>query len=215
VTISGIAELTADEVLTTGSIDTRKGLPFVDAAAIRTKIAELPLVADVKVRKLYPSDLIVSLSERKPFALWQRDGEVSVVSRDGVVIEKAMDARFVGLPLAVGEGANRRVDELAAIYEAAGALRERLKAGVLVGERRWNLKFDNNVDVRLPEVNPLAAVRRLVALQHKYAVIDREVLVVDLRDDDRVTLRLTPEAAAVRREEMKSKLGAAKKGSAT
>jgi cell division protein FtsQ len=207
VTVTGIAELTPDEILTTGSIDTRRGLPFLDAAAIRDRIAEMPLVKSVSVQKLYPADLVITLSERKPFALWQLNGEVSVVSRDGVVIDKGVDARFAQLPLAVGEGANLRVEELAKLIEGAGELKPRIRAGTLIGERRWNLKTVNGIDVKLPEDKPAEALQRLAALQRKHRILDRDVLVIDLREPDRVTMRLTTEAADQRRESMKAKLG--------
>ena len=47
--------------------------------------------------------------EREPFALWQNDGEVFVVSRRMArSIDRFDDARFTRLPLVVGEGAHQR-----------------------------------------------------------------------------------------------------------
>ena len=38
-----------------------------------------PLVKQASVRKLYPNHLVIDLVERAPYALWQKDGTVSVV----------------------------------------------------------------------------------------------------------------------------------------
>ena len=40
----------------------------------------------------------------------------------------------------------------------------RCEAAVLVGERRWNLRLKNGIDVQLPETGVEAALARLVDL---------------------------------------------------
>ena len=46
------------------------------------------------MRKLYPNLLAIDIVERGPVALWQRDGEVSIVSADGAVLDELKDARL-------------------------------------------------------------------------------------------------------------------------
>src|SRR5918993_1386497 len=106
VTISGIAQLTEGEVLTTGGISPKVSLAFLDATEVRERLERVPLVKSASVRKLYPNELIVTLDEREPHALWQRNGELFVIAGDGTVIDIVQDARFAHLPLVVGEDAN-------------------------------------------------------------------------------------------------------------
>ena len=94
------------------------------------------------MRKLYPNHIVIDIVERTPFALWQKDGEVHAIAADGAPIDEMRDDRYAGLPFVVGEGANARVPEFIALLEATGELRPRVEAGVLVGQRRWNLKID-------------------------------------------------------------------------
>jgi len=108
------------------------------------------------------------------------------------------DERFVGLPFVVGEGANERLPEFTALLAAASELGPRIRAGVLVANRRWNLKMASGVDVMLPETNPQAAVATLVRLQRESRVLDRDVISLDLRLEGRMFARLTEEAAAAR-----------------
>ncbi len=69
------------------------------------------------------------------------------------------------LPLVVGA---RRADAGQGISwrcsTAIPALRDQVRAAVLVGERRWNLRLKNGIDVRLPETDVAAALDRLVEL---------------------------------------------------
>jgi len=213
ITITGLNELTAREVLSSAGIDEHASLFSVDAEAVRARLLAMPLVREATVRKLFPDGLQITLVEREPFALWQRHGEVFVVSADGKTIDTLRDDRFLRLPLVVGEGANERAVAFAKMIDAQPALKPHIRAGILVGQRRWTLKLDNGIDVRLPEDNVDAAMARLATLVKDKTLLDKDVLSVDLRKADRVVLRLTEEGAAALAEAQKSK--AKGKGNAT
>ena len=205
VVISGIAQLTEAEVLAAAGISAKVSLAFLDPAEVRDRLERLPLIQSASVRKLYPNELVVSLTEREPFALWQRNGELFVIAADGTVVDLMQDARFVHLPLVVGEDANLRNKDYLALLDAAGPLKARVTAGTLVSGRRWTLKIDNGIDVRLPEIGALAAVARLVKLEREQKILDKDVIAIDLRMSDRVVVRLTEEAMADRLELLKKK----------
>jgi len=198
VTISGEVELRVPEILADAGISPKNSLLFLDAAQARMQLETAPLVKQASVRKLYPNHLVIDLVERAPYALWQKDGQVNIVAADGAVIDQMHDQRFANLPFVVGEGANERLPEFNALLAAAGELGPKIRAGVLVAHRRWNLKMANGVDVMLPEINPQAAVATLVRLQRESRVLDRDVISLDLRLDGRMFARLTEEAAAAR-----------------
>jgi cell division protein FtsQ len=198
VTISGQAELREPEILADAGISPKNSLLFLDVAQARARLEAIPLVKQASVRKLYPNHLVIDLVERAPYALWQKDGQVNIVSADGAVIDQMHDQRFASLPFVVGEGANERLPEFAALLAAAGELGPKIRAGVLVADRRWNLKMTSGVDVMLPEINPLAAVATLVRLQRESRVLDRDVISLDLRLEGRMFARLTEDAAAAR-----------------
>jgi len=207
VTITGHAELTEAEIVAAAGIDSHLSLAFVDPAAIRARLLELPLVKDATIRKLYPGDLVVELTERDAFALWQQDGEVKVVSGDGTPIDALRDARFSALPLVVGEGANLRAREFAGLMAGAPDIGPRVRAGMLIAGRRWNLKLLNGVLVKLPEHEPEAAMARLSALQREHRLLERDVIAIDFREGDRIAVRLSADSAEERREAAKKKMG--------
>jgi cell division protein FtsQ len=198
VTISGQAELREPEILADAGISPKNSLLFLDAAQARARLEAIPLVKQASVRKLYPNHLVIDLVERAPYALWQKDGQVNIVAADGAVIDEMRDERFASLPFVVGEGANERLNEFTALLAAAGELGPKIRAGVLVANRRWNLKMTSGVDVMLPETNPQGAVATLVRLQRESRVLDRDVISLDLRLQDRMFARLTEDAAAAR-----------------
>jgi cell division protein FtsQ len=205
VTISGIARLTEAEVLAAAGISAKTSLAFLDAAEVRDRLERVPLIKSASVRKLYPNELVVTLTEREPYALWQRNGELFVIAADGTVIDTMHDARFADLPLVVGENANGRTKDYLALLEGAGPLKGRIIAGTLVSGRRWTLKIDNGIDIRLPETGALGAVARLVKLEREQKILDKDVIAIDLRMTDRVVVRLTEESMAERLDFLKKK----------
>jgi cell division protein FtsQ len=205
VTISGLSQLSEREILAISEISPRVSLPFVSAADIRAKLEAVALVRSASVRKLFPSELVINLVEREPFALWQKDGELFVVSADGTMIDTMRDQRFATLPLVVGAGANARAAEYTAILDASGPLKDRIRAGMLISGRRWNLKMNNGIDIRLPEQGATAAVARLARLEREQGLLEKDVLAVDLRMTDRVVVRLSEEAAAAHAEQAKKR----------
>jgi cell division protein FtsQ len=161
-----------------------------DVEMARARLGELPWVARADVRKFYPSTLIVAIEERRPFALWQRNGKVFVIDRGGTEIVPLAEGRFARLPFIVGEGANEQVADLVATIQAEPAVAAQMRAAVLIAGRRWDLHLDNGVTVKLPENNPGAALAQLVKLEAERQLLARDVIVVDLRLPDRVTIRL-------------------------
>ncbi len=210
VTIAGLSRMYEREVMQAAGIDWRTSVPFLDVAQVREKLMAVPLIATASVRKLYPNEIVITQVEREPAALWQKNGEIRVIAADGTVIDEMRDDRYANLPLVVGEDANVHLQEYLALIDAAGPLGERVKAGSYVSGRRWTLKLDG-VDIRLPESGANEALARLVDLEHRNRLLEKDVIAVDLRLADRVVVRLTEEAAAARAEARKK----TKKGTAT
>ncbi len=198
VTISGAHALKEQEVIDVSGIGAKNSLPFLDVVKVRDRLKRLAMVKDASISKLYPGRVVIDIEERKPFALWQQDGAIKIVAADGTPIDDYEDQRFAALPLVVGVGANARIGEYVALLDAAGDLRPRIKAAILVAERRWTLQMDNEVEVALPEVGASAAVAELARLQREDHVLDKDILSIDLRVPGRMFVRLTADAAAAR-----------------
>jgi cell division protein FtsQ len=200
VAINGRKQLTQDEVLAIGGVNGRSSLLFLDAAAVRDRLKANPWIADATVLKLYPGHLQIDLVERKPFALWQRDGRLSVIADDGAVLDHYVSRRFVSLPLVVGTGAETRARDFLALLARYPQVSSVTKAAIFVGERRWNLRLKDGLDIRLPEMdvgNALAALSKLDKEDHLFS---RDIVAVDMRLPDRLTVQLSDEAAKAREE---------------
>src|SRR3954451_9247810 len=210
VALAGQHHISREDVLAAAGVTDSTSLLFLDVEQTRERLKTNPWIADATVLKLYPGELQIGIKEREAFALWQKDGQVSVIADDGTVLEPYVSPRLIELPLVVGRGAETRAKEFLALLDRYPALRAFVRATVLVGERRWNLRLNNGIDVRLPETDIAPALERLVALDKEKTLTTRDIVAIDLRLPDRVTVRLSEPAAQARIDAAKDK--AKKKG---
>ncbi len=209
--LDGQHQVSREEILATAGITGRTSLLFLDVEQARARLKTNPWIADATVLKLYPDRLQVTITERKPFALWQKDGKLSVIADDGTVLQPFVARRFASMPLVVGSGAQTRAKEFLALLDRYPDIRDEVRASVLVAERRWNLRLRNGIDVRLPEFAVEKALDELLALDRDKKLLSRDVIAIDLRLPDRVSVRLSDAAAKARADALKEKEKKAKR----
>jgi cell division protein FtsQ len=199
--VTGQNQLTKEEVLAAARVTGRSSLLFLDADATRERLKANSWIADATVRKLLPGQLQIEIKEREPFALWQKDRRVSVIADDGTVLEGFVAPQLLTLPLVVGRGAETRAKHFLALLDRFPALRDQVRASILVGERRWNLRLKSGLDVRLPEIEVASALEHLMTLDREAKLLTRDIVLVDMRLSDRVTVRLSEKPAQLRQEQ--------------
>jgi cell division protein FtsQ len=213
IALSGERHVSREEILAVAGVTGTTSLLFFDVDAARDRLKTNPWIADATLLKLYPDRLQIGIKEREAFALWQQAGRVSVIAGDGTVLEPYVNPRLIRLPLVVGLGAAAAAKEFLALLDRNPELRDQVRASVLISERRWNLRLQNGLDVRLPETDVEQALTTLVALDKDKKLLSRDIVALDLRLPDRVTVRLSEAAAALRAEALKEKKPAKKGGS--
>ena len=167
ISLTGPKEVSREEVLTVAGVTGRASLLFLDADAARTRLLANPWIADAAVLKLYPDRLQITITERRAFALWQKDRRVGVIAADGTVLEPssrtAMSACRSWSDAAPSDGPRT----FSPSSTATPTFDRSVRASIMVADRRWNLRLKNGIDVRLPETNVEQALDRLVALDRE------------------------------------------------
>jgi cell division protein FtsQ len=187
--VVGRHETTADALLEALRIGHGGPILAFDAKAAKARVEALPWVRSAAVERILPDRIVVRIQERQPMAIWQNRGEHRLIDGTGTAIPGATLDRFGHLLQVVGEDAPANTPELMRLLGSEPVLAGRVKAAVRVGERRWNLRLDNGVDVRLPEQDAQAAWSRLAEYERTHKVLERDVQVLDLRLPDRLIVR--------------------------
>jgi cell division protein FtsQ len=214
VAINGRKQLSQDEILAIGGVNGRSSLLFLDAAAVREALKANPWISDATVLKLYPGRLEIDIVERSAFALWQEQGRVSVIADDGAVLEPYLSRHFLSLPLVVGKGAETHARDFLALLSRYPQVHAVTQAAVYVGERRWNLRLKDGLDVRLPEHDVGNALAELSRLDKEDKLFSRDIVAVDMRLPDRLVVQLSDDAAKAREKLFDDKKSKKKAGDA-
>ena len=196
--VVGNRETSEIDILDRLELDGWTSLIGFDAEAARERIGTLPWVEVAAVRKVYPHTLEVRVEEREPFALWQQGSDLSVIERSGAVIAPFSGGKQALLPLIIGTGAPAKAPDFLAKIKKYPELAARVKGYIRIGERRWDLKLENGITVKLPEDDEDQAIADLVRMDHDNGLLTRDIAAVDMRLSDRLVVELTPEAATQR-----------------
>lgn len=206
IVVSGHRETSEIDVLGQIGLDGSTSLIGFDVAEARKRISELPWVADAGVRKIYPNKLQVSLVERNAFAVWQHGSRLSIVDVYGQPITGFSGGKFASLPLVVGFGAEKKAAEFVGLVAKYPQLSGRVTGYIRVADRRWDLRLENGMTIRLPEIDQAQALARVVELDEDHGLLSRDVEVVDMRVADRFIVKLSPDAAISRQATMKKRM---------
>jgi len=213
--ITGIDQTSEIDVLAAIGLDGDSAMLAFDVNQAHEHIVALPWVQSASLRKDYPSRLHVAIVERKPLAVWQHRGRLDIIDEGGEVIvpfsggQRTYSGR--NLPLLVGRGANHHGLQILALVEKFENFQSKIRAYRRVGNRRWDIVLDNGVEIRLPERGAEGRLSQMLALDAAQQLLSRDVLSIDLRVADRMSVALSDEALARWHEHEKKAIAARKK----
>lgn len=190
VTIEGQDRTSNAAIVTALGLDSDTSTLAFDTTAAQERLEKLPMVRSAQVMRLLPSQLHVVLEERVPYAVWQYNSALHLVDQDGTVIETLNSRKNAGFPLIVGKGAAKHARDLLDELAHWPRIKSKVQAAIRVADRRWNLKLQNGIEIRLPEVNTARALKKVDQLDAKHKILSGDAVAVDLRLPDRVTIRL-------------------------
>ena len=203
ISVEGAAPELADAIRARLQLNLPQSSFDLDLDAARQRIEALDAVATAELRVRSGGVLEVSITERVPALVWRDGDRIEMLDGTGArVAGLAARSDRSDLPLIAGEGADRAAAEALELFGITAGIMPRVRGLVRVGDRRWDLMLDRNQKIMLPEQNAPAALERLIALDKAEDLLARDILTVDLRNEQRPVLRLAPGALNQRRNAM-------------
>jgi hypothetical protein len=89
-----------DRILRSGPLG---NILVLDPRLLQNKLKACPWVKDARVQKVFPASLRIEITERVPFALFEKKG-LALVAEDGTVLEPSVQASSWPLPVVRDEG---------------------------------------------------------------------------------------------------------------
>jgi len=165
---------------------------LVNVAEIRRRLLDYGWVKDARVSRRLPDSLAIDIVERTPAALWQSQGQLALIDREGVVLDRVPVDKMPDLPLLIGPGANGQEQQLTRLMEAAPTLKPQLASATWIGGRRWDLNFQSGETAALPEGEEAAkaALTKFARLDKESGLLGRGIVRFDLRMPGKMIVRL-------------------------
>jgi len=202
ISVSAQAGFRIEEVLVVGrknterdhllrALGTARGSPILafDVARAKERVELLPWVRSASVERMLPNTILLTVEERLPLALWQNEGQFSLIDYEGTIIRQQKLENYQDLLIVIGPDAPQHSARLIEILGSQPELMSLVRAAIRVGARRWNLDMVGGISVQLPEENVSAAWMHLAQYQRSHGVLERDVGFVDLRLPDRLIVR--------------------------
>jgi len=196
--LSGLHYLREEEVINAindNGEENLAGEPIfsISLPEMKKKVEAIGWVRKADIERQLPSTLHIAVEERVPAAIWQYEGDLNLIDREGNIISKDGVYSFPELPIIVGEDANLHAISLFSFIDAEPELMNKVSAIIRVGGRRWNVRLNNGIEIKLPEKKADEAWRKLAKMQKEKRLLDRAITGVDLRIEDRVFIEVLPD----------------------
>ncbi len=190
VRVSGVKRMNEQLVYERVLAQRDRPMPLVELEDVRDNLLELPWVADARVSRQLPDTLKIDIVEREPHAVLRKPDRLMLVDGQGHELEPIAREAAKGKLLIEGPGAQKQVEELGRLLDAAPALKPHIAGAEWVGNRRWNLTFTSGQLLALPEGDAGApALVKFAQLDGMHRLIGGKPIAVDMRVPDRVYLR--------------------------
>jgi cell division protein FtsQ len=143
VTVSGEDAVSDTQIMAVARVDLGTPLARLDLDAIHDRVAAMPEVAEVSVRRSWPHTIAIDVTERQPLAAVHRDGSWWVMDAEGVVFRET-PKRDKALPVVE---VRARVDD-EALREVASVVTA-LPDDLLADVRRVTARSMDSISLRL------------------------------------------------------------------
>lgn len=188
VLIEGQHNAQSEEILATLNADTGTPIFAINLGELQAKLQKNRWIKAAAVERRMPSAIYITLLERTPIAIWQINKRFFLIDEDGYKITEANLENFANLLHVVGSDANIYANKLIKDLTKYPELSTKILSAVRYGERRWNLNLQQNITIKMPEVNFDNALSYIAELNKAGKLFNQFYKSLDLRDPDKYYL---------------------------
>ena len=157
----------------------------INLEQINTRVSNVPGVKKSAVRRLPNGNIIIRTTMYQAVALWTDGENYFPLSADGTIVNTPTSERDITHVVFRGPVPN----DISEITRAAHNLVGTLNYLEWIDNRRWNLYTNNGITVMLPETNPISAINTLITLNANHSILDKNIKIIDMRDDARILVK--------------------------
>ncbi|KJV56549.1 cell division FtsQ family protein [Orientia chuto str. Dubai] len=185
VIIDGQQNVATSKIMAAINADTGAPIFDIDIQRVKAELEKNSWIRNAIVERRLPNTIYVGILERKPIAIWQLNKKLYLIDNEGIVMHTDKISEFSSLLHLVGPGANLHANKLILTIGSEPSLASKIVSAVRYGNRRWNLIFQENITVKMPEDDFNKAWQYLVKLFQSNKFFNQKYKVLDLRDSSK------------------------------
>ena len=147
-------------------------------------------IKEVDINLVLPDAIQLNVIEEEPAVIWKMSGKLYILNDKGKIIEETIDTAQEKLLVISGESAPKKIKEIKKILSVSPRIASEVSVAKLISNRRWSLKYKNDILIELPEVNAAKAIHLLDKVDKKHGLLSHNISSVDLRLEERMVLKL-------------------------
>ncbi len=153
---------------------------------IKENIDNVPWVLNSVIYRKLPNSLYIGIMEREPIGIWQYQKKLYLFDINSVKINYDKFAEFKHLPILICDDINLYINELYPIISKNKELYSKITSIIRISERRWNVRFNEDLEIKLPEENLEEAWNILLKINKNNEFLNDDVISIDLRTEKRI-----------------------------
>jgi len=154
---------------------------------LKEEIVSTDCIDKITVRKIFPSKVELIVSHKIPTAIWQDRKVFYFITTAGEVMKIRNNKNLDRFILVTGSKSPRKVTSLVKFLSEEKEVFSKISSAEWVGDRRWNIKFNNGIKLMLPEDSPEISWNKFIKLQQTHKNFKRwKYKIVDFRIANKV-----------------------------
>ncbi|MEQ9116336.1 MAG: cell division protein FtsQ/DivIB [Rickettsiales bacterium] len=156
----------------------------------KEKLKLIECLNSVTVSRIIPKTLVVKVTEKNPIAIWQNEKKHYFITDNKEVISIYNTNNLEDFLIVTGKNANLAIEELFQIIDYAPIIKEHISSAIYIGERRWNIRLKNGLEIKLPAQLPLEAWKEFTSLSAKKDLFSKKnkIKTLDFRIRDKLVV---------------------------
>jgi len=180
--IEGIQNSDRKEIEEKFNLFKEKNIIFTNQKQFRKLIDNLELVKEIKVKKIYPDKIKITIKEFKIIGIFidEKNQKKYILTDHGKIINNYNKKEFNDLPLVFGENADKFFFTFYPSLKASGFEIELVKYFNYFDIKRWDIVLKDGKLIKLPSINYERSLKKFLSIYEtenfkKFRVFDFRV----------------------------------------
>lgn len=165
----------------------------IDLEANQKRLASNFWIDSVSLKIIFPNIIEININEKNAeFILFENDQYHIIDEKGNIIKDLGIEdtKRFADFIVLTGQDAKLYAANLIEFIKSDKIIYSYISEITRVSKQRWNIKFINDMLVKLPQQDPKSAWSLFIELNNQMKFFDNKIKSIDLRVKDRLFLEL-------------------------